>query len=204
MKTTRVGLKLYVGRCPLQKGLGELYEVCSICLSRSILMDLGTSIAILASRTKVRQAGMAIDKGDGLPAITPGGGARSRHTVTGSHVRSAYELCAHAAGASSRPCHERDITLAIRAAIPDFVRDTIRSNPPFQLVRTALHQRRGPIAGQCWFHEFRLTSYRLAAAASRPWRDGSSRTHGRSRCSRERYQPNHRSDAPLQLERTIR
>lgn len=100
--------------------------------------------------------------------------------------------------------HERDITLAIRAAIPDFVRDTIRSNPPFQLVRTALHQRRGPIAGQCWFHEFRLTSYRLAAAASRPWRDGSSRTHGRSRCSRERYQPNHRSDAPLQLERTIR
>jgi hypothetical protein len=112
MKTTSIGLKLYAGRCPLQKGLGELYEVCSICLSGSILMDPGTSIAILASRTKVRQTGMAIDKGDGVPAITPGGGARSRHTVTGSHVRSAYELCAHAASASSRPCQVGSITNA--------------------------------------------------------------------------------------------
>jgi hypothetical protein len=64
--------------------------------------------------------------------------------------------------------HERDITLAIHAAIPDLITDPIRSNPHFHAVGTAVHQGRSPIASQCWFHEFRFTSYRLAAAASRP------------------------------------
>ncbi len=75
--------------------------------------------------------------------------------------------------------HERDIILAIHAAIPDLIRDTNR-------------------------HVIQAGSYRLAAAASWPWRDGSSGTHGRSRFSRERYKPNHRRGAPLQIERPIR
>ena len=70
--------------------------------------------------------------------------------------------------------HERDIILAIHAAIPDLIRDTNR-------------------------HVIQAGSGCLMALARRfGW---NSRVKP---VSRERYKPNHRREAPLQIERPIR
>ncbi len=89
-------------------------------------------------------------------------------------TREALELMRTQAQGSGDLDHERDIILAIHAAIPDLIRDTNR-------------------------HVIQAGSGCLMALARRfGW---NSRVKP---VSRERYKPNHRREAPLQIERPIR
>jgi hypothetical protein len=86
----------------------------------------------------------------------------------------AFELVRTQAQSSDDLDHERDIILAIHAAIPDFIRDTHR-------------------------HVIQAGSGCLVALARRfEWNSRAKPVE------QERYKPNHRSEAPVQIERPIR